>query len=537
MVSLVSELEAAIARLDPGKRSQLAKVAASRLQQDWLPNVGPQMQAYLSDADVLLYGGAAGGGKTDLGLGLALTKHEKTVFFRRAFVDLQAAEDRLIEIIKTRDGYNGQKMMLRRGKRSIEFGALEKPNAEFSWQGRPHDLIIVDEGAQIPEDKISYVTGWNRSTSPGQRCRTVICSNPPTGAEGAWIMVWFAPWLDPLFANPARPGELRWAIRVDKTIVWVEGSGKYSPDGSVYSGEGKSYTALSYTFIPAMLDDNPYLRDTDYRSRVENMPEPLRSQLLYGDFLAGKKDHEWQVIPSSWVDAAFERGRNFPKTRLVMTSISADVALGGQDEAVIQALLNSFDDDWVFPEATYIPGVNVDDPSSIAVWMLKDRRDNADMSVDATGGWGSGVMSHLKTQHTLPCYGVVFSKGSKAVAADKVHTFKNLRAEMWWRFREALDPDGPYNVVFLAGKHEKKIKAQLTAPHYTVKGTDILVESKEDIRDRLGTSTDDADAKIMAWHRRKAGQMIATTEVPGLPKVPVVPTLPNTRDAWMLRGG
>lgn len=533
-MSFLDELTAALEKLDPEKRARLAKVASSKLSQDWLPAPGPQTQAYLSKADVLLYGGAAGGGKTDLCLGLALTHHERSVFFRRAYVDLQGAEERLIEVIGTRDGYNGQKMILHRGNRILEFGALEKPNAEYSWQGRAHDLIVIDEGAQIPEDKVAFVTGWNRSARPGQRCRVVIATNPPTGAEGAWIKVWFAPWLDPLFPDPAVPGELRWAIRVDKTVIWVKGAGIFGPDGEPFMGEGKSYTAQSYTFIPAMLDDNPYLRGTDYRAKVENMPEPLRSQLLYGDFLAGQKDDDWQVIPSAWVEAAQERFRkyNAASTRLVMMALAGDMAGGGRDEVVVQPLLNSFDDDWYFPEPKTMAGISQEDSGQIAIAMLMTRKDNADLSLDGTGGWGSGVLTYLKTQHKIDCHSIVFSRASNVRARDKVHTFRNLRAELWWRFREALDPSSDVNVMLYP---DKKLKAQLTAPRYKVVGTDIVVESKEEIRKRLGSSTDRGDGVVMAWHRRKASGLVQPTTVPGLPRMPKPAVLPNTRDSWMLK--
>ena len=61
------------------------------------PSNAPQLAAYNRQADLLLYGGAAGGGKTDLLLGLALTAHARSVIFRRAYGDLngdRAAADR-----------------------------------------------------------------------------------------------------------------------------------------------------------------------------------------------------------------------------------------------------------------------------------------------------------------------------------------------------------------------------------------------------------------------------------------------------------
>src|SRR5262245_7261606 len=268
------------------------RALAEKLAQPWLPDSEnrPQVKAYHSKADLLLYGGAAGGGKTDLLIGLALTAHQRSVIFRGAYVDLRGVEERLIEILGSRDGYNATDMALRRGGRLVEFGALEKPGSEFSWQGRPHDFIGFDEGAQLAESKVRFVMGWLRSATPGQRCRVVIASNPPIGGEGEWLITWFAPWLDPAFDNPAQPGELRWrCMRADGTFTWVDTPGTHEIDG-------EQLEALSCTFIPARLDDNRFLRNTGYRAQIMAMPEPLRAKLLKGDFLAGKDDAIQQVI-------------------------------------------------------------------------------------------------------------------------------------------------------------------------------------------------------------------------------------------------
>lgn len=490
MSDVLAELEAMIAGLGEEDRAELDSLLAEELNQKWLPNPGPQTDAYLSAADLLLYGGAAGGGKSDLLLGLSQTQHRKSVIFRRAYVDLKGLTERLLEMVGSRNGWNASEKVLKRDGTTLEFGALEKPGAELSWQGRDHDFIGFDEGAQLSLAKVLFVMGWLRSTAPGQRCRVVIASNPPMGGEGEWLIEWFAPWLDPLFPAPAKDGELRWAYQKGEQTVWVEGPGVTVLDGEEYEHQSR-------TFIPALLDDNPYLKDTGYRGRLQNMPEPLRSQLLKGDFLAGREDHEWQVIPTAWVVAAQERWKAAPAKRRKMLALAADVALGGKDNTAISAL----HEDYWFAPILRKPGVECRSPEDIAALMLQMRRDEADLSVDGTGGWGSGVKSHLKTAHGLECASVVFSAATDQRTVDGKLGFYNIRSLMYWRLREALDPEIGDEIMLPV---DSRLAAELTAVRYTLKRDQILLESKEDLIKRVGSSPDSGDAVVIAWHRRRA---------------------------------
>src|SRR5262249_48953540 len=144
--------------------------------------------------------------------------------------------------------------------------------------------------------------GWNRTEDPRQRCRVVATGNPPTTPEGRWVVEEWAPWLEANHPNPAEPGELRWYTVVDEKLVWLR-----SAKPILHKGE--RLVPRSRTFIPARVQDNPVYMQTGYIAVLQGMPEPLRSQMLYGDFNAGMQDDPWQVIPTAWVQAAQARWR------------------------------------------------------------------------------------------------------------------------------------------------------------------------------------------------------------------------------------
>ncbi|MBL4785622.1 MAG: terminase, partial [Cohaesibacteraceae bacterium] len=183
--------------------------------------------------------------------------------------------------------------------------------------------------------KIIFLMGWVRSTNPEQRCRTIIASNPPMAGDGDFLVEWFAPWLDPTYPDPAEPGELRWAVFVgdehEIRSIWVDG-----PDPVEIEGQRRE--PESRTFIPSTLDDNRYLRDTDYSKKLDSLPEPMRSALKSGNFMASRKDHQWQVIPSDWIRLAQERWREDGGRHIPMWCLAADIAQGGNDKTTLAPL-------------------------------------------------------------------------------------------------------------------------------------------------------------------------------------------------------
>ena len=465
----------------------------------WKPQVGPQTEAFGSEADIVFYGGAAGGGKTDLAIGLALTKHTETLLLRRESTQLKGVIKRMTQILGGTDGLNRSNGQWRipDSPKTVDLGHCKDSGDEEKYQGQPHDLIVFDEITHFLESMFRFIIGWNRSVDPGQRCRVLCTGNPPTSSDGDWVREFWGPWLDDQHKDPALPGELRWYATIDGEDYPVPDGRHFvvRDDQMVYDFDPADYSPIeiirpqSRTFIPAKVQDNAFLRDTSYISVLQSLPEPLRSQMLTGDFRAGIDDDVWQVLPTSWVQAAMDRWVDRPNNKGTMDSMGVDVSRGGRDDSVISRR----HDDW-YDKLIKIPGVSVPDGPTLGAHVLVYRRDACPVHVDAIGV-GTSVIDWLQEQ-TVQNVPVTGSEASTLTDETGTFKFRNMRAELYWLFREALDPAKDPT---LALPPDSRLKADLCAPRYMVReGNIIVIESKEDIKKRLGRSTDDGDAVIYA---------------------------------------
>lgn len=484
-MSLLDDIVARVQGMTPAQRAEIEADALKATEgQRWTPSPGPQTQAYFSKADVLLFGGAAGGGKSQILLGLAFNEHRRSLIMRRQYTDLKALTEEAIVINGGRSGFNGSSPPSLRTAdgRLLEFGAAAHAGDEMAWQGRAHDGIFIDEAAHFLESQILFLMGWLRSTEEGQRCRVVLASNPPMTAEGEWLTRWFAPWLEPTFPNPAMPGELRWAARLGDDLVWVDG-----PDPI------DGVQPMSRTFIPSRLDDNPFLVGTNYRAVLQGLPAEMQARLLRGDFTAGQQDDERQVIPTAWIREAQDRWQPGPPKDVGMTVIGADVSGGGADRTILAPRYLG----WYAP-LEVVKDVTSTEGREIAAAIFKTRRNGCPVVIDMGGGFG-GAPALLMSENDVPVVRFNGAEASSGQARDGSRLrFVNRRAEAWWRFREALDPSQEGgSIVQLPADPE--LRADLASPQFEVTSRGLKIESKDDIRDRLGRSPDRGDAVVMAW--------------------------------------
>lgn len=498
-------------RIVPLTRETAEQIVAIGLElkrrKPWVPQPGPQTMAYESEADIIGFGGAAGGGKTDLACGKALTHHRKVMILRRVGTEMQGIEDRLEELIGSKEGFNGQKKIWKRlrgdgVRQQIEFASLPNLGDERGYQGRPHDLLVFDEAANFLEAQVRFLMGWIRSTVKGQKCQALLTFNPPTSAEGQWIISFFAPWLDPMHPKPAKPGELRWFGTVNgkdyevedgKPFVLKDGAPCYKFNPKKFKAED-IVTPKSRTFIPSRVTDNKHLMNTGYLATLQALPEPLRSQMLHGDFLAGMADDVWQVIPTPWIDAAIERWKaweaNHPgKKPGEMDTLGVDVARGGRDETVIIARHG----DWL-DHPIAIPGHETPTGHEVATQIMLARRDRAPINIDVIGV-GSSPYDIIAGELRAQINAIDVRNTSHGTERTGHLGFFNVRTEIWWRFREWLDP--AYNTGAMLPPNPK-LKADLAAPRWKPRGKVIQVESKEEIEERIGRSPDYGTAAVLA---------------------------------------
>jgi hypothetical protein len=450
-----------------------------------MPQSKPQWAAFLSRADEVFYGGAAGGGKTDLLIGMASEAHQHSAIFRRVYPNLQGILRRAREIIKSTAQENkSDKTWTWPDGRTIEFGAVQYEEDKSNWQGRAHDLKGFDELPEFTESQYEFICGWNRSVDPNQRVRVLATGNPPIDEAGSWIVRRWGPWLDPNHPHPAKEGELRWYATID-------GKEQECASGDPIQLGSETIFPRSRTFIRATVKDNPYYaNDRRYLSVLQSLPEPLRSMFLYGDFQASSAPDPFQVIPTEWVRLAQKRWLERTRPTTPISAVGIDAARGGNDSMTLARRY----DNW-FDEVLKWPGAKAPDGGTAAtlVHAVLGPETAAYINVDVIGV-GSSTYDHLKPLYKRT-YPVNASEGSVYRDKSKALKMRNIRAEMHWRMRDALDPVGGDE---LALPNDPEILADLCAARYKLTSAGVLIEEKSEIKERIGRSPDVGEALMLA---------------------------------------
>ena len=212
-------------------------------------------------ADVIGYGGSAGGGKSDslllAGIIAGLTWPGINVgYFRREYPQLEGPGGAIMRSQELMSGWakwNGTQRRWTLPTGSIlQFCHCKDEADVFNYQSQQFDILLFDEATQFLREQVRYLITRNRATKPGIVPFTAMATNPG-GIGHSWYKKEF---IDP-------------GVVEQPVMVEIE-PGQYE----------------KHIFIPAKLADNQILekRDPGYRRRLENQPEDIRRALLEGDW-------------------------------------------------------------------------------------------------------------------------------------------------------------------------------------------------------------------------------------------------------------
>ena len=237
---------------------------------------------------------------------------------------------------------------------------------------------------------------------------------------------------------------------------------------------------------------------------------------VLGEFHSSDEDG---VIPLGWIEAANERWRTWDDEGRPQTpgrsTVGVDVARSGSDNTVMALLDGS-----VITELRRTSRENTMETTG-RVKGIVDARPGRRPIVDVIG-IGAGVVDRLREQK-IRVEAFNASEGTDRKDRSGELGFTNVRSAAHWNLRELLDP--AYGAD-LALPPDDRLTGDLTAPHWRVmSGGRIQVESKDEIRKRLGRSPDDGDAVVQAawdgegtdadawieWARLKAESLGAKT--------------------------
>ena len=295
-----------------------------------LPQAGPQSKFLSSNADIAIYGGAAGGGKT-WALLLEPIRHINVkgfgaVFFRRNATQIRNEGGLWDESVKLYPLAGGDpkehnlEWKFKSGS-TVTMTHLEHDKTVLNWQGSQIPLILFDELTHFSEKQFFYMMSRSRSMC-GVRPYIRATCNPDADS---WVAEFIAWWIDQDtgIAIPERSGIVRYFVRVNDTIIW--GATREELEGYTMvddNGQTVPIPAKSLTFIPSKLTDNKALMAADpgYMANLMALPYVERERLLGGN---------WKIRPAaglffsrSWVqpidvlphDLIFARGWDLAAT-------------------------------------------------------------------------------------------------------------------------------------------------------------------------------------------------------------------------------
>lgn len=284
------------------------------------PQKGPQEMFLSTPADICIYGGAAGGGKT---YGLLLdplrykdVKRYTAVCFRKNSIQLSAEGGLIDESKAMYSGIRGATYRSSPRPRwtfgnggSVGFAHIERDDDLPKWQGSQITAIMFDELTHFSEKQFFYMLSRNRTTCGVKPYLRATC-NPDADSWVAKFIEW---WIDQDTGYPIqeRSGKIRWMLRREDAIYWADTNDELIEKFNLKTVE-EQREPKSVTFIASTVYDNKILleKNPEYLANLKAMATVERERLLNGN---------WKIKPAA--------GLFFKRTQLgdILQTVPADV--------------------------------------------------------------------------------------------------------------------------------------------------------------------------------------------------------------------
>lgn len=264
------------------------------------PQPGPQEQFLATEADICVFGGGAGGGKSH-GLNMEtcrfITNPKFTaIVFRRTtpmITNPGGLWDESFRIYQLLGGHPNKQQLSWQFKEGsiIKFSHLQHEDNKYDHQGAQYTLIGFDELTHFTKSQFWYLLSRNRSMSGVKPYVRATC-NPDADSWVKELIVW---WLDEKgqYADPEKSGKIRYLFRNNDEYNWADRPEdlydivrENIPDKALI-GRSLDDFIKSVTFIPSLVTDNQALLATDpgYLAALAAQDPAEKARLLNGDWL------------------------------------------------------------------------------------------------------------------------------------------------------------------------------------------------------------------------------------------------------------